>query len=115
MYINNTIGDQVLDMIDNEINGKSQTFDKEMFGIQEDIIKIDQYDYFTNFYMLCNSSNNQLQQQLKHYKSSINTDYKSGSSYENIHSLFHFELIDIGEETIKIDMCDEHIDGTVIT
>jgi hypothetical protein len=115
MYINNTIGEKVLDMIDNEINSKSQTFYKEMFGTQEDIIKIDQYEYYTNFYMLCDSSKNQLQQQLKYYKSSINTDYKSVSSYENIHSLFQFELIDIGEETIKIDMCDEHIDGTVIT
>jgi hypothetical protein len=75
MYINNTIGEQVLDMIDQEINGNKQKFNKEMFEIEENVVKIDQYDYFTNFYKFCNSSNNQIQQQLKFYKSSINTDY----------------------------------------
>ena len=82
MYINNTIGEQILDLIDNEINGKSLKFNKELFGTEYDILKIDQYDYFTNFYMFCNSSSDQLQQQLKYYKISINTDYKSVSSYD---------------------------------
>ena len=41
MYINNTIGKQVLDMIDSEINESTHSIDKEMFGTEEDIVKID--------------------------------------------------------------------------